>query len=277
MARNIATIKEAIRVEKNNYPSLTPILFQEEGGSRVGILNNIADIMAININIFEQLLDAYKLELEGIAASAVPGTGSWIHAKVLEFQYSVTNPQYIQLIGLVPTYNKVDSSLRIISRASVAENGNGRISIKVATGEPPAPLDSSQQLALSEYLDIIGPAGPQISVSSNISDKLYVNATIYYDGQFVSSIQTDVKAAINNYLANISFDGLVTVSKIQDAIQGVIGVRDVVINSVKARANGVGFISATTVTRQWSTIAGYIVEENTAGQTFSDSIAYTAE
>jgi hypothetical protein len=277
MARNIATTKEAIRVEKNNYPSLAPILFQEEGGSRVGILNNIADIMAININIFEQLQDAYKLELEGIASGAVPGTGDWVHSKVLEFQYSATNPQYIQLINLIPTYNKVDSSLRIISRASVTENGNGRISIKVATGEPPVPLDNSQQLALSEYLDIIGPAGPQISVSSNISDKLYVNANIYYDGQFVSSIQTDVKAAINKYLANISFDGLVTVSKIQDAIQGVIGVRDVVINLVKARANGVGFISATTVTRQWSTIAGYIVEENIVGQTFSDSIAYTAE
>jgi len=277
MARTIANIKESIRTEKNTYTSLSPVLFSEEGGSTVGILNNIADVVAININIFEQLQDAYKTELELIAASAVPGTSAWIKEKVLEFQYDALNPQYIQLIDLVPTYNVIDKDLRIISRVAVVENGNGRITVKVATGTPPVALSALQLTALSEYLAIINAAGPQITASSNTSDKLYVNANVYYDGQFVASIQSDVKLAINTYLANLSFDGLVMVSKIQDAIQAVTGVKDVVINEVRARGNGTAFAGATTVSRQWSTIAGYIVEETTATFTFSDTITYTAE
>jgi len=277
MARTIANIKESIRVEKNTYTSLSPVLFAEEGGSAVGILNNIADVVAININIFEQLQDAYKTELELIAASAVPGTSAWIKEKVLEFQYDALNPQYIQLIDLVPTYNVIDEDLRIISRVAVVESGNGVIVIKAATGVSATVLTANQKTALEEYLDVIIPAGPTIIVSSNTSDKLYLNAEVFYDGQYVESIQADVEKAINNYLANLDFNGVVLVSKIQDAIQEVAGVKDIVITQVKARADSTLFASATIVPRQWTTIAGYIIAETTATFTFADTITYTAE
>jgi len=277
MARTIANIKESIRTEKNTYTSLSPVLFSEEGGSTVGILNNIADVVAININIFEQLQDAYKTELELIAASAVPGTSAWIKEKVLEFQYDALNPQYIQLIDLVPTYNVIDKDLRIISRVAVVESGNGVIVIKAATGVSATVLTANQKTALEEYLDVIIPAGPTIIVSSNTSDKLYLNAEVFYDGQYVESIQADVEKAINNYLANLDFNGVILVSKIQDAIQEVAGVKDIVITQVKARADATLFASATIVPRQWTTIAGYIIAETTATFTFADTITYTAE
>ena len=277
MARKIATIKESIRVEKNTYPSLSPILFAEEGGSTVGILNNIADIVAINVNVFEQLQDAYKEELELIAASAVPGTSAWIKEKVLEFQYDALNPQYIQLIDLVPTYTEVDEDLRIISRVAVIESGNGVILIKVATGDDPTTLSTPQLTALVNYLDVVIPAGPTVVASTQLADKIWIDAEIYYEGQYVASIQSDVELAINTYLENIDFNGVVLVSKIQDAIQGVTGVKDVVINEVRARRDSTLFASATTVPRQWTTIAGYIIEETTASQTFADTIEYFAE
>lgn len=277
MARKIATIKESMRVEKNTYPTLAPILFSEEGGSAVGILNNIADIQAININLFEQLQDAYKEELELIAASAIPGTQAWIKEKVLEFQYDALNNQYIQLIDLIPTYNEVDEDLRIISRVAVIEGGNGIVTVKVATGDSPAPLDSLQITALEEYLDVILPAGVTPVVSSMDSDKIYIDAEVFYDGQFVASIAQDVEDAINEYFANLDFNGVVLVSKIQDAIQGVTGVKDILINEVRARKDTTVFASASTVLRQWTTVAGYVVEETTSGQTFADKIIYTAE
>lgn len=277
MARKIATIKESMRVEKNTYPTLAPILFSEEGGSAVGILNNIADIQAININLFEQLQDAYKEELEVIAASAIPGTQAWIKEKVLEFQYDALNPQYIQLIDLVPTYTEVDEDLRIISRVAVIESGNGVILIKVATGDSPTTLSTPQLTALENYLDVIIPAGPTVVASTQLSDKIWIDAEVYYEGQYVASIQADVELAINTYLENIDFNGVVLVSKIQDAIQGVTGVKDVVINEVRARRDSTVFASATTIARQWTTIAGYIIEETTASQTFADTIEYFAE
>jgi hypothetical protein len=277
MARTISTIKEGIREEKNNYASLSPILFSEEGGSSVGVLNNIADVQAININLFEQLQDAYKVELETIAENAIPGTGAWIKEKVLEFQYDAADPQYIQLIDLVPTYNEVDTDLQIISRVAVVEAGSGIVTIKAATGDTPVALSTNQKTALGEYLDILIPAGVTIVVQSLDSDKLYVDAEVYYDGQFVESIQADVETAINDYLADLDFNGVVLVSAIQDAIQGVTGVKDVVINEVRARRDTTLFASASTVARQWTTVAGYIVEETETGETFADTITYTAQ
>ena len=274
MARSISTIKEGIRLEKNNYPNLAQILLPEEGGSLVGTLNDQVNIVSININVFEQLMDAYKTEVEEIAASAIPGTSEWVKEKVDEFQYSAETPQFIQLINLIPTYTVVDSDLQIITRSSVIENGNGRITVKVAKSEPPVALSTNEVTALEEYLDIIVPAGPVITVQTFNADRLYVDATVYYNGQFVESIQSDVEAAINNYLATLDFNGVVLVSKIQDAIQAVTGVNDVVINEVKARREAVVFGSATIVSRQWTTVAGYIVEEDTSGQTFADSITY---
>jgi hypothetical protein len=219
-------------------------------------------------------MDAYKTEVEEIAASAIPGTSEWVKEKVDEFQYSAETPQFIQLINLIPTYTVVDSDLQIITRSSVIENGNGRITVKVAKSEPPVALSTNEVTALEEYLDIIVPAGPVITVQTFNADRLYVDATVYYNGQFVESIQSDVEAAINNYLATLDFNGVVLISKIQDAIQAVTGVNDVVINQVKARREAVVFGSATIVARQWTTVAGYIVEEDTSGQTFADSITY---
>jgi len=278
MARSIATIKEAIRVKKNTYAEIATILFAEEGGSRVGLFNLEADTIATNINLFEQLLDDYQEAIDLIIDNGVPGTDAWVYSKVLEFQYDATTAQYIQLSAeLIPVYETVDTTLRIITRAAVVTLGNGRVTIKVAKSEPPVPLSSPELTALTDYLEVIMPAGPKVTVLSEDSDKLYVDADIYYDGQFVDSIQTDVEAAINNYLADLGFNGIFMNSALQDAIQNVQGVKDVVINEVKARKDTTVFASATVVSRMWQTSAGYIVEETTSGQTFADTITYTAE
>ncbi len=278
MARSIATIKESIRVLKNTYTELATILFQEEGGSRVNTFNLEAYTISVTINIFEQLLDAYQAEIDAIIDNGVPGSEPWVYMKVLEFQYDAVTPQYIELnSALVPVYETIDEDLRIITRAAVLTLGNGRVTIKIAKGDSPVPLSAGEVTAFEDYMSVIMSAGPKVTVLSENSDKLYVDADIYYDGQFVDSIQTDVEAAINAYLTTLDFNGLVKISGIQDAIQGVQGVNDVVINQVKARRDSTVFASATVVTRTWSTVAGYIVEEDTSGQTFADSITYTAE
>jgi Baseplate J-like protein len=278
MARNVSTIKESIRVKKNTYQELQNILFKEEGGDDLGIFNLFADTIALNINIFEQLLDDYNSAIDDTIDNGVPGTEAYIYKKVLEFQYDATTPQVVELgEDLVPRYPVVDESIRIITRAAVLTLGNGRVTIKAAKSDPPTPLSSTEKIALKDYLEVISPAGPVITVQSDNSDKLYVSASVYYDGQYVDSIQSDVESAINAYLSQLDFNGKVLNSKIQDAIQGVAGVKDVVINEVKARKDSTPFAGATVVARQWPTIAGYIVEETTSGQKFADTITYTAE
>ena len=277
MARSINTIKQVIITEKNAQSTINSIQLAEEGGSRVGVLNQVADVVAISQNIHEQLFDTFKTEVESIATNAIPGTAAWVQSKVFEFQYDATTSQYVEIIDFVPAYAVVDESLRIITRCSVLTLGNGRIQVKVAKSDPPVPLAGAELTALTQYLENILPAGPYLTVTNLDADKLYIDANIYYDGQYIDSIQATVEEALNNYLAVLPFDGTVMVSKIQDTIQAVAGVKDVVINEVRARKDTTVFASATTVTRQWATVAGYIVEETTASNTWGDTITYIVE
>jgi hypothetical protein len=279
MARPIKTIKQGIIDSKNGYPSLAQIKFSEEGGSVAGLFNLEADTFSQCVNILEQLFDAYQTTNTEIAVSSVPVTDAWLYEKILEFQYSsdASNPQNIQLINLVPQYPVVDESLRIISRVSVTTVGNGIIKIKVATGEPPQALSSAQQTALSSYLDIISGAGPKCQVSSGDADRLAVYAQVYFDGQYISSIQTDVEAAINNYLATLPFNGTVEISDIIVTVKGVRGVNDFVMTNCYSRKSSDSFSTASPMARKYATVAGYIIEEDSTGHKFTDTITYTAE
>jgi len=277
MARKISTIKEAIRVEKNSGTVLDNILFAEEGGSRVGVLNNVADVVSVAINVHEQIFDELKKEVNQIAANAIPSTENWLNQKVKEFQYSAEIPQFIQFIDNVPKYEIVDTTLRIITRSSVLSVGNGRVTVKAGKSEPPVKLAAGELTALQQYVSDIFGAGPFIVVISRDADKIYIDADIYYNGQFVDSIQDSVKLALTNYLNTLPFDGVILISKLQDAIQGVEGVNDVVINEVRARGDNTIFSNASIVTRQWTTLSGYAIEEDESGNTWNDTLNFIVE
>jgi hypothetical protein len=276
MTLTIATYKAQIQAIKNQYPELALILFAEEGGSKFDEFNLQADTFAQCAGIQGQLFDLYQQTITGIANSVVPTTDPWVQNAVLKFQYSATNPQYVQMVGLIPGYPTIDDALRIISRCSAVTQGNGVVNIKVATGTTPRPLTADQLTALKSYLENVLGAGVRTHVSNAAADQLYLNASIFFDGQFVSSIQADVQTAINNYLATIPFNGIVVKSNIELAIKSVRGVNDVVINSMAGRADGSTFTGVDSG-RKWPTVAGYIIGETTTGKTFADSITYTAE
>jgi uncharacterized phage protein gp47/JayE len=93
----------------------------------------------------------------------------------------------------------------------------------------------------------------------------------------VDSIQDSVKLALTNYLNTLPFDGVILISKLQDAIQGVEGVNDVVINEVRARGDNTIFSNASIVTRQWTTLSGYAIEEDESGNTWNDTLNFIVE
>lgn len=252
--------------------------------SRRAIFRLFTYVVAVAINGLEQLIDIFKAEVESIAAAAAPATPAWLQDQILKFQYSATNPQVIQLINFAPAYPVVDETLRIISRCSVTTNLSNNVLIKVATGEPPAALTTPQLNALQSYVNEIGIAGVIYNVTSEASDKLFVQASVYYDGQYSAVIQANVIEAIENFLAAIPFNGQMKISDLEEAITGVEGVNDVVLVNVKARSNATAFGSGSflvqdqqTIGRLWSTIAGYMVGETTTGNTLADSLTFIAE
>jgi hypothetical protein len=277
MARSIAEIKAQILTEKAAQSSLSGLT----STSQTSIFNLWSYITAVAIYIQEGLWDLFKSDLETIIDKAPVGTNQWVQDQVFKFQYDVTTPQIVTMNNFVPAYNPVNTTKQLISRASVKTQSSSLVTVKVAKSNPPAALTSQELTSLIGYMDIIGFAGVNYNTVSYDPDQVYINATVYYDGQYASSITGDTLSAIDTYFANIPFDGFVKNSKIEDALQSVQGVNDVVLSNVAIRPYYIPFSGTTYLIqnnteniRQYTMYGGYAVTETTSGYTINDSINF---
>ena len=184
-------------------------------------------------------------------------------------------------MNYAPIYPVTDATLRLISRCSVVSTISNKVIIKVAKGVTPTALSSGELASLQDYINTIGVAGINYYCLSTNSDKIYINADVFYNGQYSSVIQSSVTSAINNYLANLPFNGQIKILDLEIAIRNVTGVSDVVIKNLKLRSDSTSFANGmfliqnrTTISRIFQTISGYVTEETTSGQTFADTINF---
>lgn len=283
MARSIDEIQQEIIDAKDADPNLAAL----NSPSAVAIWRLWSRIVAGSQETEEQLWDVFQAELEQIAREAVPGTADWLQKRVLEFQYDAANPQVVTVIDGKATYPTIDESLRIIARAAVVEQTNNRVLVKVAKddgGGGLTPLDTTELNALIGYLDKIGFVGIPIDTSSLFADRLRFEGEVFYSGEYVeSTVKANVITAIIDYLSSVSvinFDGVIVREQIIDAIQAVEGVTgvDTLNVSLIARPSSVPLTGpVVNVERTYLTAAGYIIEEDTPGNTYDDTITMTLE
>lgn len=287
MARSVAEINEVlVKALVDNMAAigitLDPLLW-----SKRNLFRLICYTVAIGQALLEQLQDVYLAKVEEVQSKSAAASALWLQDAMFKFQYDAINPQILQIIDNVPQYPIVDETLRIITACSVKSNLSNQVKIKVAKGDPFVALNALELAAAQSYVDYKGAAGVTYIVSSGNADKLYIEATIWYQGQYAAVIQTNIITAINDYLQTLSkqnFDGSLKMVDLDVLIRSQPGVNDVLLVNVRARkdadvfADGTDLILAQTViSRLWNTDAGYIVEEDTAGKTFTDSLTFVAE
>jgi len=114
-----------------------------------------------------------------------------------------------------------------------------------------------------------------------LPDYLMVGVQVYYNGQYTPTITTTVPAAINNYLANLPYNGNVDLTALEEAITAVQGVNDVVFTQVEIRANGVSVGNATKMVNASTTLIPYIatyagtaIIDTATGRTLTDTVSY---
>ncbi|WP_161947766.1 baseplate J/gp47 family protein [Rufibacter ruber] len=134
-------------------------------------------------------------------------------------------------------------------------------------------LTEAEVNGLKAYIAQIKTAGQKTMVSSLDADQISVNADVYYDPSFLpDTVKTNVITAITTYLKNIDFSGQIIVSRLQDAIQAVEGVKDVQIHNIRTRVSTETAANAETHTRIYDPYAGYVVPDTTNGYTLQDTI-----
>jgi hypothetical protein len=282
MARTVAQIKQYLVDRKAEEAALNGLTTD----SSVSIWGLLLYVNAVGQAILEQMLDLFRIEIETKIDSAAPNNAQWLKSKVLAFQYSDTDPQIVDVNedpdNFSVKYPVINSALRIVTRCSIRTNANKQVLVKVAKFDPPVQLASGEASSLQAYVELISPPGIVYTVVNLVSDKIFIDAEIYYNGQYASVISANVIAAIKTYLASLPFDGNVKVSNVEDAIQSVTGVTDVKIKTIKCRKDATALASATVVydlatginNKKYETVSGYIVEETTASNTFADTLQF---
>jgi hypothetical protein len=280
MARDTNDIITQMDAQQASEPALSGL----NSPSQSGIYRLWKFLTASMENLHEQLWDIFKVELETTAANAPVGTEQWVQAQSFKFQYSPIALQLVNITNFIPGYDPVDTTLQIITRCSVKTLPSRTVSVKVAKSNPPQALTTGlggELFAFQGYLDVISFAGVQYNIISAPADQMFLEANIYYDGQYASVIQQNVIDAINNYLLKLPFDGIVKVSAVEDAIQAVAGVKDVTIINLRIRSNATTFANGyklvdnfKEVSKSITLFAGYAIGETTTGQTFTDKLNF---
>ncbi len=309
MARSIPVIYQQLLAAKQAQSNLNDL----SSSSQVSIWNLWLWITAVGQNLFEQLCDLFQTDIETLIANAPVFTPQWIAQMCKNFQYSATNPQVVQ-VTVADTYPYVtigypvvNSLLCPVTQAAVAvpSNANGQIVIKVtgATG----PLDGAPGIsgpictALISYLDLILPPNVEYLLINDLADRLYIQAQVFYNASYSGVIQANMGTAINTYLSGLPFNGIFTVSALEEAMLAVPGVSDVMLQNIYWRTDAQGnpnapyfgtapgggppptnsyytgqmLVSNYKVnTRNYQTYAGYIETEQTNMYAITSSITY---
>ncbi len=258
--------------EKQNFSSLnglTPIsdtnqqfLNDLTSNSRVAVWRFMLWIVAFASWINYSLFQTHKEEIEKIASEAIPGTAKWLRKEVFKFQLGYA----LQWIDNKYSYPTIDPSARIIKYCAVVETG-GSVRVKVAklnSSNQPAPLSGTELLALKDYINEIKFAGTVTNVTTGNADLLKLQLKIYYDPQVLDAagvllsdgVTKPVEVAVNNYIKNLSFNGILYVNQLIDAIQMAQGVDQPYITLIEAKYGGFPYQS---VIEKYQADAGYLI------------------
>jgi hypothetical protein len=273
MARSINDIQSEIINQKNNYASLNDL----NSPSATAIWRLWTFVVATAIHLHEVLWDTFRIELITIVNRGSFGSEGWLVRKAFEFQYDSVTPQVldVDVNTFEAKYVVEDPNLRIITRASCSSSPDGSIALKVVKGVSPnlVPLVTDELDAMKSYIDRIKMAGQRVNVLSNLPDRLYIDLDIYYDAQNnLNIVRNNIKAAINTYLNELDFDGVVYYQRVVDAIQSVPGVNDVVINEMAGRAQTDSFEARTIFIKDYFPSSGYLILEDSVGNGFDDKV-----
>ena len=288
MARETQEIIDTMDAEQALHPTLADL----NSPSQTAIYTLWKYITAMASRILEVLWDKKKAEFEAILATGVTPSIYWLRQKAFEFQYDALTPQIVQLVNMQAVYVPIDTTKRIITRAATNSSA-GLATLFLAKNDPPEKLTAPELSSIQGYFTSagdgitqaagVGFAGQSINCVSLDPDLLYLEATIYYNGQYAGTIVNDTITAIKAYISDLGLYPIMKTVDLVDVIQSVKGFSDIDIVNLSCRDAATAWLSGTdlvlasaTLATSYTTSSGYMIGETTATYTLLDKLTFTA-
>jgi hypothetical protein len=271
MARTLTEIYDALALEKSEMPELTAL--QPNIDTAQSLLNSLATpsrvarwrlmlwVVAVCTFVHENLWDLFRAEVDAIALGSTIGTLRWYVNKALAYQHGYD----LVIIDNVPKYELDVPAARIVKSAA-GRDVTGHVIIKVAkvVSGNLAPLSTPEFEGFEAYMDAIKMAGTVLTVLSAPPDQVRVTATVYYNPLLLAangSLLTDgsvfpAEDAIREYFSSLPFNGEMSITALQDALQRVPSIVNPVISSVQTQYGAFPF---TPVVQYYTAYAGYLI------------------
>lgn len=241
MARTLTEIYTVAKQCRDKYLELTE--FQND--SKMSILDAFTWVTSSCIWTFENILDVFKIDLAKGLQNRINGTPAYFANALLKYQSG--DDLVVAEDGASFSYATIDESKRVVSKVSYSEveevGFHDKLLIfKIATGEPGtyARVEEEELLAIRDYLSKILFAGQHAKVVSRNGDVLIPRVTVYYDGAISEDeLYTNIENSLNDFIANMSFDGMLYAQKIIDCIQNAEHVTDVEVDRTGTDQQGI--------------------------------------
>lgn len=233
MARTLSEIYSFAKECRKQYLELT----EWENDSKMSILDAITWVQSSCIWAFENIIDVFKIDLAKDLQNRINGTPGYYANALLKYQSG--DELEMNDEGTAFSYPTIDETKRVITKVayseSVQENFHDKLLVlKIATGNPGAyqQIDSDEMVAIRAYVNQIAFAGTSITIVSRKGDVLVPKFTVYYDGAITEEeVYTNIENSINQFIADLDFNGFIYTQKLIDAIQSAEHVLDVHIST----------------------------------------------
>lgn len=241
MARTLTEIYTVAKECRNQYLELTEF----QNSSKMSVLDAFTWVTSSCIWAFENILDVFKVDLAKDLQNRINGSPAYYANALLKYQSG--DELEMNDEGTAFSYPTIDETKRIITRVSYSEHTeegffDKELVLKIATGTPGAyeRVSEEELLAVRSYFHQISFAGTHATIVSRKGDILVPRVTVYYDGAVSEEeVYSNIENALNDFIANISFDGVVYTQKIIDAIQKADHVVDVYVDTTNSDLQGI--------------------------------------
>lgn len=229
MARTVEEIKSKILVNIASNPVLSALT----NTSVTAIYSLLAYIVAVAINLHEQIVDGVFAEIKQYIAAMKPHTTRWYATMGKNFMFGYSLPVDTDKYDTTGLTDEEIEAAKIVKYIAVIE-GNRSLLIKIAkdvAGEITV-FNTLEQEAFTEYIKRIKDAGIQIDIRSEEPDDIKLKYKIYYDPLILDfegkrldfTNDTPCLETLKNYLKNLPFNGLFVIEHLTDALQKTEGV-----------------------------------------------------
>ena len=205
--RTIDEIFKEMIAEKERHRELDRLTNK----SAVSVWRLLLYIVAVIANTVEKLFDLHKAEVEQLIKELVPGRAEWYARKALEFLKDELLPDGSDTYDTDGLTDEEIEAKKVVKYAvAVEDRVMANLTLKIAGehGGELARLDDDTETQFREYMEQIKYAGVKINLINRDADLFSCEINVQYNPLILpQTVGDNCKAAIENYLRNLSFNG----------------------------------------------------------------------